>query len=521
LRRGLLVATALFHGGVTAACWHQKPAPLLSGALGLDSLGLVFLSLVSLLFFAASLYSVSYLSAEKAEVHEDFVETNVFFSNSPEAVFTGCLSFFLATMSLVTVSRHLGLLWVAVEATTLASAPLIYFHRHHRSLEATWKYLILCSVGIALALLGNFLMAVAATTSGGIAITTLQLEDLLAHASALQPTWLKGAFLFFLVGYGTKMGLAPLHTWLPDAHSESPSVVSALLSGALLNCAFLGLLRVFSVCDTAGLGPFARELFLGMGLLSMAVAAVFILGQPDYKRMLAYSSVEHMGILAVGVGLGAGASFAVLFHAINHSLTKAALFLAAGNILAATKTKSVEDVKGLLKSLPFSGFLWMAGFFSIVGCPPFGTFMSELLILKSALDSGKILVAVLYLLLLALVFIGMALIFTQMAQGEPAIPPGAEKEKPASLVPPLLLIGLVLLLGLYMPPALSNLLQDASKSLSGSPVGENQKVVSKTTPHPDPLPQGAREPWPVVSYSPSPLTGEGQGEGETKKGGLP
>src|SRR5439155_12404295 len=174
-----------------------------------------------------------------------------------------------------------GLLWIAVEATTLASAPLIYFHRHHRSLEATWKYLLICSVGIGLALLGNFFLAVAASGASG-AGGSLSIGALREHAAQLHMPWLKGAFLFLLVGYGTKMGLAPLHTWLPDAHSEAPSVVSALLSGALLNCALLGIVRVQQVCAAAGQAAFGQGLLVGFGLLSMAVAAVFILGQADY-----------------------------------------------------------------------------------------------------------------------------------------------------------------------------------------------------------------------------------------------
>ena len=249
--------------------------------------------------------------------HDD--EEELPFVNFPEAVFAGCLLLFLATMTLVTVSRHLGLMWVGVEATTLASAPLIYFHRHHRSLEATWKYLLICSVGIALALLGNFFVAVAARSAGGPMIH-LTIDDLVAHAGSLNPLWLKAAFLFFLVGYGTKMGLAPLHTWLPDAHSEAPSVVSALLSGALLNCAFLTILRTHSLLSAAGLAAFSSDLLVLFGLLSMAVAAVFILGQADFKRMLAYSSVEHMGILALGIGIGGAATFGAMLHAVNHSL---------------------------------------------------------------------------------------------------------------------------------------------------------------------------------------------------------
>ena len=336
------------------------------------------------------------------------------FTDAPEARFVGCLLLFLATMTLVAESRHLGLLWVGVEATTLASAPLIYFHRHHRSLEATWKYLLICSVGIALALQGNFFLAVAARGAPEVHLT---IEHLLSGSRQLDPLWLKAAFLMFLVGYGTKMGLAPMHTWLPDAHSEAPSVISALLSGALLNCAFLGILRIHAIMGAAGLGGFSSQLLIGLGMLSMAVAAVFIIEQADFKRMLAYSSVEHMGILSLGAGLGGVAGMGSLLHMVNHSFTKAMLFLLAGNILAAYRTKSTRQVRGLLQTLPLTGPLWVAGFLAIAGSPPFGLFVSELIILKGALQGGHVWVAAAYLTALGVIFVGMARSVLQMAYG--------------------------------------------------------------------------------------------------------
>ena len=237
------------------------------------------------------------------------------------------------------------------------------------------------------------------------------------NGGTLNSEWVKVGFLLLLVGYGTKMGLAPLHTWLPDAHSEAPSPVSALLSGALLNCAFLGILRGLQICNATELGGFARELLLGFGILSMLVAAIFLLRPVDFKRMLAYSSVEHMGILSVGIGLGGAGTSAALFHAVNHSLTKSMLFLVAGNIVAFYKTKSVNQVHGMLRKIPLSGVLWVAGFLAITGSPPFGTFLSEFAILRAAVAQGHGIVVVMYLALLALAFIGMAGAFLRMAQG--------------------------------------------------------------------------------------------------------
>lgn len=463
LRRSLLLSTAVVHTCLTVAAWTVRPDPAFRGWLMLDAAGLLFLGITSLLFLAAAVYAVGYLSGED-HAKKDF-EEGVLFTNGPEGVFTVALLLFLATMTLVTMSQHFGILWVAMEATTLTSAPLIFFHRHHRSLEATWKYLLICSVGIALALLGNFFLAAAATRPGAES-ASLVLGDLIRAGTSLDVPWLKAAFLFFLVGYGTKMGLAPLHTWLPDAHSESPSVVSALLSGALLNCAFLGILRALQVCDAAGLAGFARNLLVGFGLLSMAWAAIFILGQADYKRLLAYSSVEHMGILALGVGVGGAGTFGAMLHAMNHSLTKAMLFFVAGNILAAFKTKMARDVQGVLRVIPISGALWVAGFLAITGMPPFGTFVSEYTIVKSTFDQGRGVVAVAFLGLLALIFVGMSATVLNMAQG------GARKEagRPeaaASVFPPLILGTLVLILGIYIPPGLSRVLHEVAGGFGG------------------------------------------------------
>jgi hydrogenase-4 component F len=463
-RRAVLLLAAAAHLSLTGWLWFERPTVSPHSWLGVDAAGLLFLTITSVLFFAAAVYSWGYLRKEQQRQHVDIEEGFLFF-NEPEAVFVGCLLMFLAAMTLVTLSQHFGLLWIGVEATTLVTAPLIYFHRHHRSLEATWKYLLICSVGIALALLGNFLLAVAASDArtGHAALIVSSLQQ---QAAQLHGPWLKIAFLFFLVGYGTKMGLAPMHTWLPDAHSESPSPVSALLSGALLNCAFLGILRLHQLCVAAGQGDFSRPLLILFGLVSVLVAAVFLLRQADFKRMLAYSSVEHMGILALGVGLGGVGVFGSLLHAANHSLSKAALFLVAGNILAAYGTKSTRDVQGIRRVLPVSGVLWLAGFLAIAGSPPFGTFLSEFTILKAALDQQHYAVAVVYLVLLGLIFIAMANVVLPMTQGE-ALGKGQlhtqKRGEPLwSIAPAAVLLALSLTLGLWIPSRLGSVLDEAA-----------------------------------------------------------
>ncbi len=466
-QRWLLLTGAAAHLALTAVLLLQQSTGAWQGYLLADAIGRVFLGITSLLFFVASLYAVGYLQREVQTRHADWVEGELF-SNAPERLFVGCMLLFLSAMTLVTLSHHFGLLWVAIEATTLASAPLIYFHRHHRSLEATWKYVLIASVGIALALLGTYFLAVAATQPDGNTFP-LYLEDLTSAGSALDPAWLRAAFVLLLVGYGTKMGLAPFHTWLPDAHSESPSLVSALMSGALLNCAFVGLLRAYQVMAAAGQGDFARQLLVLFGLISMGVAAVFIIRQSDYKRLLAYSSVEHMGILALGVGIGGGASFGAMFHAVNHSLAKGLLFLVAGNILAVYHTTATRGVRGVLRSLPVSGVLWVVGFLAITGSPPFGSFLSEFTILQAAVAQGRLFIAGLYLVLLALIFLGMGAIFLSMAQGSH----WEESEQPAreswlAFGPPAILAIGVLLLGLYVPPGMSTALHDAATLLGGA-----------------------------------------------------
>jgi hydrogenase-4 component F len=469
-RRALMVICATVHFALVLRVWGEnQPLTAADGWLAVDAAGLLFLSLCSALFLAAAVYALGYLGpSQKVPIH-DYLE-GFQFGNRPEGIFVGCLLLFLAAMTTVTLAQHLGILWVAVEATTLASAPLIYYHRHHRSLEAAWKYLLICSVGIALALLGNFFLAVAAAGESDHELSLL-LPELIRNAAVLTPTWLKAAFLLILVGYGTKMGLAPLHSWLPEAHSESPSLVSALLSGALLNCAFLAVLRLQSVLTAAGLGAYGQRILLIFGLLSMGWAALLLITQTDYKRLLAYSSVEHMGVLAFGVGIGGLAGAGAMLHAVNHSLAKGALFLVAGNILAAYRSKSHTDVHGLLRTLPMTGVLWLAGILAIVGLPPFGLFTSELVILKGALAAGRWGVATGYLAALAVAFGAIAWAALRMVYGAPAALPAKPEESRAGSVflwiaPAGLALG-VLVLGVWVPRPLWQLIQDAAAILGG------------------------------------------------------
>jgi hydrogenase-4 component F len=371
----------------------------------------------------------------------------------------------LSAASLVTITHHLGLMWVALETTTISMAPLIYFNRNARSIEATWKYLLICSVGVALALIGLYFLAY--STIVARVEPSLLLDDLMRDAPMLSSGWVHAAFVFLLVGFGTKMGLAPLHTWKPDAYGEAPGLVGALLSGGLVNLAFLALLRVYQLALTTKDLLFFQNALIVIGLFSMIVAAIFMARQPDFKRMLAYSSVEHVGIMAVALALGGKAIFGALFHVFANSLTKGVLFLSSGNIHRSYNSKSTDHVRGALRRLPWSGGLFLAGFIAITGSPPFAPFISEFTIISSAFIQGRMLVGALFLVSLSIIFIGMALTVLPMVMGE--APKDSERTSYSDSIftvgPPLFLLLLVLLLGVWIPAPIMTLLRDASALL--------------------------------------------------------
>lgn len=449
----LLPIAGVLHAGATLAALRWPPGPAMGGWIVLDPLGRLVLAVMSLLFALCSIYAIGYLRHR---------------SDRQNRTFCACLLAFVSMMSLVACSHHWGLMWVAMEATTLASAPLIYFNRTALSLEATWKYLLVCSVGIALALLGSFFLAYA-SLHGGLP-SSLLYDDLVAVAPRLSKPWLRAAFVLLLVGYGTKMGLAPMHTWKPDAYGEAPGIAGALLAGGMTSCAALMILRIYHICQVAGEGAFVRDVLLTMGLLSMSVAAVFMVRQRDFKRMLAYSSVEHMGILAVGIGIGGPAVFGAMLHLVNNGLAKGVLFLSAGNIHRAYGSKSIEEVRGALRRLPVSAAMLLVGFLAITGSPPFGPFLSVFMIVGGAIGSGRFVAAGVFLVLLMIVFVGMGWTVLRVVQGTPSNGTcSGYRETALTLVPMLLLAGLVLLLGLYIPSPLRTMLADASRFLELRP----------------------------------------------------
>ncbi|MGN0876459.1 MAG: proton-conducting transporter membrane subunit [Kiritimatiellia bacterium] len=398
----------------------------------IDSLQILLIVLTSVLFVADLVQSVFYIrEADRCEGGE----------HMPRWLYFTCFCGFFGAMLFALLAPSLPLMWVAVELTTLVSAPLIAYHRSPGALEAMWKYLLICSIGIGLALFGTMLVMHAMTTGN--------------------PTWYKAGFVFVLAGYGTKTGLAPFHTWLPDAHSEAPAPVSALLSGALLNCSFFAIARFRTIMPDEVTG-FCDTAMIALGLLSLAVAAVFMVRQTDYKRLLAYSSIEHMGLIVVLFTLlqmyggseivfedGKGVVFenitgdilfsALLGHIVFHSLTKTLLFQTAGNLLLAFGTRAIAAVQGLGVSMKLHAVLWIAGIVFICGMPPSVLFLTELGLVVSA----PIWMSAIVLFLLFCVFAAMTKIALAMTMGKPAAVP---RPLPARLccVPTLTLLLLIL-----------------------------------------------------------------------------
>ena len=460
-RSFVLLACAVVHVLLVAAIWIEgDQAVAASGWLAADALGRIVLSLVSILFLAVAHYSVGYHAEQRAR------------GARRGRAFESCILAFLAAASLVTLSHHLALLWIGMEATTLAVAPLVFDRRDRRSLEAVWKYLVLSSVGIAFALLGIFLLATAQPT-GAEAGRPLVFGDMIQHAPQLDPAWLRAAFVFVAIGFGTKMGLAPMHAWKPDTYGEAPGHVAGLMAGALTSCAFLGLARVTAIAYAAGQGAFVRPVLIGLGLTSLVIAAAFIVGQGDVRRMLAYSSVEHMGILVLGLGLGGAGAYGAVLHTLNNGLAKGLMFLTAANIVLATGTSVASEIRGLLRMLPGSGVLLVMGLFAVTGSPPFGLFISEFTILRAAFSEQHPWVAASTILLLVVIFVGIAGMILELAYGKPvASSQGARRgaastERAALVLAPALLAAIVLLLGVYIPAPLADALARAAAVLGG------------------------------------------------------
>lgn len=422
--------------------------------LHLDSLNALFLAILGIVSFITGLYSIGYM---RHEVNNGEISIGGLCN------YYGFFHLFIFTMLLVITSNNLIMMWAAIEATTLSSAFLVGTYSQRSSLEAAWKYIIICSVGVAFGLFGTILVYANATTLLPNPDDAIFWTEVLKYAPELDITLMRLAFVFVLIGFGTKMGLFPMHAWLPDAHSEAPSPVSALLSAVLLNCALLIIIRYHIIISHATGAYFTHTLLLVFGMLSVMVAAFFILVQSDIKRLLAYSSVENMGLIAVALGIGGPLGvLAAMLHTLNHSLGKTLLFCGSGNVLLKYGTRDLAVAKGMLKVVPFSAVLLAGGALGLGGMPPFNVFLSEFMMVIAGLNTGHIWLTILLLLLLTVVLGGLvrmvaALLFgnapEQVSKGELGI---------LTTLPIAILLILMLVMGTLIPQPVIRILENAA-----------------------------------------------------------
>src|SRR3989339_503559 len=442
---GELTATVIASAGVVKNGSYASAV-----YFSIDPLGAILLILVAGIGFIVSWYSVGYLKAEVAKKIIGFRRVRQYFI---------LLHLFLLAMFFAIITPNPILMWIAIEGTTLSTAFLISFYNKPSSLEAAWKYLIINSIGLLLGFLGTLLYLTALPNFGTTDALTWQ--NLLFNATHFDPLIAKIAFIFILIGYGTKVGLVPMHTWLPDAHSKAPAPISSLLSGVLLNVAFLAVLRFKLITDVAVGQGFAQGILIFFGVASIVVAALIIYTQKNYKRLLAYSSIEHMGIIALGFGFGGAGAFAGLLHMIYHSLTKPLLFLSAGNIFLKYGSTKIKNIKGIISLMPITGVIFVIGFLAITGVPPFGMFVTEFSILASGIHT-HLTVTIVVILALALVFVGFLrhVIAMMFGANENGLTKTAE---PTGLIAPIMVLA-VLLIGLsfFLPESLSFLISSAT-----------------------------------------------------------
>jgi len=414
-----------------------------------DGINALFLLVLSVVFLMVTIYNNGYIRTFD-------------FSANKISRYSFMILIFVLSMTGTLLSTDLGLAWILVEATTLSSAYLIYFNKTKHSIEAAWKYVFICSIGIALAFVGIILLNISTGS-----VNTLNFAELYSFASTFDQGWLKIAFVFMLFGFGAKMGLAPGHFWLPDAHAEAPSPISALLSAALLNSAFLVIVRVFKIVEIAGCDGYARFMLFLMGFISLFVTAVFVYHIKNYKRMLAYSSIENMGILAIGTALGGVGYFAVILHLIGHSLAKASFFLTAGNVLELYGTKRVKSVNGIINADGKTGWLWVLSCLAICAFPTSVLFISEFLIVKVLISQHHYLLCGLFVLLLTIILYGISRVVVKTAFGnvsEDKIKSIEENKKKVVMcmyIPQFIMLAIVFILGVYLPPFLNEMITAA------------------------------------------------------------
>jgi len=447
----LNVLAALLTFLAAVSMFFGRPQP--TSYLLLDDLNNVFIVLTTFVGLTTSVFSASYIGHELeiGRLTPQFLR-----------FYHAMYQLLMFAMNLALLANNIGVMWVAIELATLTTVLMVGIYRTHEALEAAWKYFILGSVGIALALFGTILVYMAARPVIGEGFDAMIWTVLITRASAFDPALLNVAFVFLLLGYGTKVGLAPLHAWLPDAHAEGPTPISAVLSGLLLNVALYALLRfkMLLAVNPAALAP--GPLMVTMGLISLVFAAFMLYRRRDIKRMFAYSSIEHMGIITFAFGMGGPlANFAGLLHMTMHSLTKSAIFFAVGHIAQVKGTQRIADMGGLTETNPVLGWGLVLGVVAIAGLPPLGIFMSEFLIVTSTFARAPWLA----LVLVAGILIGVAALFLRLNAIAFGNPRGSTAKAEASYAPMFTHLALVFCAGIYMPPALVTWFQNVAKLL--------------------------------------------------------
>ncbi len=450
-----LSAGALEIAAIANAMWRIRSAGVLQFGryLRADGLTAFFLLNIGVILALVLVYSVGYLR---------HIPPGRF--SSPRWFYS--LTFlFVFTMIAVYLSANLGMLWICVESTTLASALLVGFYNTKGAVEAGWKYLVVCTVGIAFALFVTIALYLAAVKSGVDPASALDWTALMNAAPSLAATsnLIKLSFVFIAVGYGTKIGFVPMHSWLPDAHAEAPTPISAMLSAVLLNCALYALLRFDTITSHAIGSGFSHSLLLIFGCLSVAVAALLMVVQRDLKRLLAYSSIEHMGIVAIGVGLGGPlALFGALLHTFNHSVAKSLMFFTAGYVRENFGTLRMRRIHGMARSLPWTSAGMVMGGIAIAGLPPFGLFISEFMIMTAAFGTSRYFIAILLMLAISVVFGALLHHLQRMMAGKPVdLPVSRPKLLPTDFAVMGVCIVLLIVLGVHIPGAFANILQHA------------------------------------------------------------
>ena len=449
-RLNVLAALLTFLAAVSLL-FIERPEP--RQYLLVDDLNIVFIVLSTFIGFTTSVFSASYIAHELETSR--LTPTHLRFYHTMYQVL-------MFAMNLALISNNIGLMWVAIELATLTTVLMVGIYRTHEALEAAWKYFILGSVGIALALFGTILIYMAALPVIGEGSDAMTWTVLIAHVAAFDPALLNVAFVFLLLGYGTKVGLAPLHAWLPDAHAEGPTPISAVLSGLLLNVALYAVLRfkLLLAANPEAIAP--GPLMVTMGLTSLIFSAVMLYRRRDIKRMFAYSSIEHMGIIAFAFGMGGPlANFAGLLHMTMHSLTKSAIFFAVGHIAQVKGTQRIAEIRGLTVTHPWLGWSLVVGVVAIAGLPPMGIFMSEFLVVSSTIARAPLLaIPLVFGLLIA--FGALFLRIGGLAFGDPV---GSTTPVEASYVPMFAHLALVLAAGVYLPPPLVAWFQQVAAAL--------------------------------------------------------